>query len=510
MSITSENNKRIAKNTLFLYVRMLLIMGVTLYTSRIVLQVLGVKDFGIYNVVGGVVSMMSFLNASMSLATQRALAFALGKGDSILLRKTFCMAINIHIGLCMLLVLLAETLGYWFLLHYLNIPFQSMDAAVWIYQFSILTTIVGILIVPFISLVVSHEHMQIYAYISIIEAIMKLSMAFLLLWVAFDKLKLYGVLLFCTALVVSLIWFLYCWFRYPGCRYRTGWDKEVFKSLSNFAGWQTIGSLCWLIRTQGVNVVLNIFFGPALNATRGIAVQVNTAVLQFVQGFQTASNPQLTKYYAAHELESMRLLIYRSSKFSFLLMFILALPILMETEAVLRVWLGIVPDYGVEFVRLMVISTLCELFSGTMVYGALATGDIRNYQIIMSSVLVSEIVLVYFAYKWGYPPQAMFYIEIVLYVIALFARLFILQRMIGLSVIFFIKKVISRELLVALLSLLVSYGARILLPQKTIAVMAVSVLSALLAACLVGLDRKERSWLWEKKKIIIKKYKSFR
>lgn len=497
MPTIADNNRRIAKNTLFLYMRMLLIMAVTIYTSRVVLNALGVVDYGVYNVVGGMISIMAFLNGSMGLATQRFLAYDIGDNNPKKLRITFSTAINIHLAIAIISAILAETVGLWFFWKYLNIPPEARQAALWVYHLSIIQMMLGIMVVPLSALAVAHEKMQAYAYFSVVEAVIKLAVAFFLTYIAFNKLVLYGILLLAAQTITFSMWGIYCHVAYKQCRYTPVWDKGLFQQMLSFAGWQTLGTATWMIRTQGINLVMNVFFGPVANAARGIAVQVNSAVTQFVSNFQLASNPQITKFYAAGQNDEMRVLIMRSSRFSFLLIFVLALPVLIETEAILKLWLGIVPEYSVIFVRLILVSTLAEQLSGTLVYGVLATGHIRKYQSVICSILISEIFFAWGAYKIGYPPQTVFYIEITLYLIALVARMWLGQSMLGLSMKAYAINVLRREGLVIVSAVTLSFTFRYFMPDSTsgmIVTLFGSFIIAVLCTVSFGITRNERAW----------------
>lgn len=497
MTAIADNNRRIAKNTLFLYMRMLLIMAVTLYTSRVVLNALGVVDFGVYNVVGGIVTMMAFLNGSISAATQRFLAFAIGKQDKKLVCDTFSTAVILHVVIAVIVLLIAETVGLWFFYNYLNIPAESLTDALWVYQCSVATTILTVLVLPYSSLSISYENMKIYAYLSILEAVLKLLVAFLLIILPTEKLKLYAILILCSTGIISIIWLVYTNKKYPDCRFRFQYNRKITKDIAGFLGWQAYGSFALMIRTQGVNVVLNIFFGPVLNAARGIAVQVNAAIMQVVQNFQMASNPQITKYYAAKDTENINLLIMRSSKISFLLMFIISLPILLEAKPILVLWLKIIPDYGVIFVQLMLLTTLTDLLSGTLVYGALATGKIKKYQLVLSSIFFSDILFVYIAFKLNMPPETIFYIEMALCFICLFVRLAFLKNMISLSVTQYLKDVTLREIAVGCTALALSWGLKSILnesPADIAIVVTGSMIIAVACSATLGLNHSERSW----------------
>lgn len=486
-------------------------MAVSLYTSRVVLNELGVIDFGVYNVVGGIVAMLAFLNGSMTLATQRYLAFDMGKNDTAHLRITFSTAFNIHLIIAVLTVILAETIGIWLFDNYINIPKSSWDAAKIVYHIAIIQTAISIISVPLTSLITASENMKTYAYISILEVLLKLVVAFMLIYISYHKLVLYAYLQLAASILVFLTWITYCNIAYPNCKYNLCWDKSLFGELLRFIGWQTLGSITWILRTQGVNILLNIYFGPILNTARGIAVQVNGAVMQFVNNFQMASHPQITKLYASNDIPPMINLILRSSRISFLLLFVLALPIIIKAENILKIWLDLVPPYSVIFVQLMLISTLFDLLSGTMLYGALATGKIKFYQSIMSSIMIFEIILTYTLYKIHFPPESVFYIEILLYIVALIARLLILKKLIGLSIRIYLKNVICKEVLVVGISVILLLLLQKLFPTDSIILLILFiVISCIICSTLsfrFGLSKDEREWVWLKGKAFFKKLK---
>ena len=320
---TSDNNKRIAKNTLLLYFRMLLMMAVSLFTSRVVLNTLGVEDFGIYSVVGGVVGMFVFINNSMSSATQRYITFALGKGDKNRLQTVFSTTLQIHSLIAVIIVLLGETVGLWFLYNKMQIPADRMDAALWVMQCSIVSMVVMIVSVPYNADVIAHEKMSAFAYISILEVVLKLAIVYLLLVFSYDKLILYAILILMIQILIRFCYSIYCNKHFEETKYKHVWDKKLFKEMTGFAGWSLFGNMAGVLFGQGLNMLLNVFFGPVVNAARAVAVQVQGAIQQFVANFQTALNPQITKTYAAGELNEMHRLMFRSARFSFYLLFFL-------------------------------------------------------------------------------------------------------------------------------------------------------------------------------------------
>lgn len=453
MTDNSQHNKRIAKNTILLYFRMILTMLVTLYTSRVVLRVLGVDDFGIFNVVGGVVIMFSFLNSAMSSATQRFLSFELGKNNLQGFTRVFSMSINIHALIALIVFLLAETIGLWFVNTHLVIPADRMVAANWVYQCSILAFMVTIMSVPYNASIIAHERMGAFAYISILEVVLKLGIVFLLEWLAFDKLKLYAVLILLVAVIIRIVYSIYCKLKLQGCKYIWVKDKALFKQLSSFAGWNLWGNLAAVGMDQGVNILLNIFFGPIVNAARGIAYQVGAAVRMFYTNFQLAVNPQITKSYAAKDLDRTHMLMFQSSKYSFFLMLILSIPLLFETEFVLQLWLGQVPEYTVWFVRLVLISGLIDCLSGSLMAGAQASGRVKVYQSVVGGLLLLIAPISYIMLKYYESPLVPFVVAICFSVITLIVRLMIIYKLVNFSIGTFVKKVIIPCFCVILLSL---------------------------------------------------------
>lgn len=432
--MSDSNNKRVAKNTLFLYFRMILIMLVTLYTSRVVLAELGISDYGIYNVVGGVVMMFAFLNNSMATATQRYLTYELGKGDSEKIRKVFATALNIHIIIAIIIVLLAETVGLWFLNYKMNIPANRMVAANWVFQFSILTFCINIIQVPYNAALISHEKMSIYAYISILEAFLKLGIVYLLAISPIDKLVIYAILVFVVQLIIRNIYQFYCRKNYKECRFALVWDKKLYKEMSGFAGWNLFGSLAWLLRDQGLNILLNLFFGPVINAARGVSMQVCTAIMGFITNFQMALNPQITKNYATNKIPEMENLVISGLKFSFILLFCIVLPLSLNIDFVLHLWLEKVPNYAGYFIILILIDSMINNLFGTPLMTSLsATGKIRNYQMVVSAIIILIIPVSYIVLRLNHRPEAVFYVSIVLTGISGIVRFMFCHHQIGFS-----------------------------------------------------------------------------
>lgn len=491
----SDTSRRIAKNTIMLYIRMSLILAVTFYTSRIILNILGVEDFGIYNVVGGIVLMFAFLNGAMSQSTQRFLSFEVGRQDWQQLRKIFSLSVTLHIGIALIILLLAETLGLWFLNAKMNIPPTRMEAARWVYHFSVFSFMVSVAQVPYNALIIAHERMHVYAYISIAEVLLKLLVVFVLSWISYDKLKAYALLVFGVTVLVALIYRFYCAWKFGECRYRFIWDKALYKELTNFAGWSMFGTLAWLFKSQGLNLVLNIFFGPLLNAAYGIANQVNTAINSFVLNFTTAVNPQIVKSYAIKEMDYMRSLLFRGSKFSYFLLLFFVLPLLFETEFILRIWLKVVPDYAIVFTRLVLINTLLESFTYVMGASIQATGKIKLYQVLVGSTILLNLPLSYLFLKWQYTPSVIFIISIVISGITLLQRLWILKQIANVRIIDFVIQVFGRCVLVTSLACVIPGMLGLSLNAgwgRFISITLACSLSVLLTGTWIGLNKKEK------------------
>ena len=423
-------------------------MGVSLYTSRVVLNTLGIEDFGVYNIVGGIVVLFGFFNSAMSAATQRFLSFDIGKNDTVQLNKTFNATLNIHFLIAILVLILAETVGLWFVNYKLNLPESRMNAVNWVYQFSVLTFLFGIIQVPYNALIIARERMNVFAYISIFEVILKLLIVYLLVVVNCDKLKLYAFLLFVIAFCIRLIEKEYCKLHFDESKYSFHYDKEFTKVLLSFSGWSLFGNIAAIARAQGNNILLNLFFGTALNASYGIAMQVQGVVTTFVSNFQMAVNPQIIKQYAAGNTEQSLKLIYQSSKLSFFIMFLITFPIIFNVDYVLELWLKKPPANTSIFVILSLLNVLIDTISGPLMIGAQAHGNIKWYQIVIGTLIFLCLPSSYFLLKLFNNPQLVFYTIIGVNLMSLFLRIAFLKYMIRLSIIDFFKNVLFRIILV--------------------------------------------------------------
>ena len=499
MSATSENNKRIAKNTLFLYMRMLLIMGVTLYTSRIVLQVLGVEDFGIYNVVGGIVALLGFISSSMSISIQRFLSYEMGRKNYEKVSRAFSMALQIH-GII--------------------IPIDRMDSALSVFHCSVLACGFSIVQVPFIALIIAYERMGLYAYIGIVDTMLKLAIAFLLGWIAYDSLALYGGLMLVATIVITLAYVMVCHLSFKEIRYQCIWDTRLFGSLTRFASWSALGEMAWGFTLQGVNIVLNLFFGTVVNAAYGISSQVSAAVYRFLGSFQTAVNPQLIKEYAQGNVMGMMGLAYRGMKFSFFLLLFIAYPLVLEMDFILSRWLGTVPELAPAFCRLVVANALLDILSSLFAtlakaYGkqaerddilsslfatlAKAYGKIRNYQIVVSLTLFLNFPLSYVALKVGYPPFMIFVVYSIVSMLLVIIRCRLIAGMFEINVLSaYSKQVLIPVLRVLFISSLLPLAVNSGMEEgwlRLFAMTACSIVSVAFAVYVLGLTSGERAFV---------------
>lgn len=448
----SENTKRIAKNTLMLYFRMLFLMVITLYTSRVKLQALGVEDFGILNVVAGFVVMFAVVSKSLSSAASRFLNFEMGKGEKGRLSTVFSTILVIHLVLAVVIAILAEGFGIWFVNHKMVIPPERLGAANWVFQFSVLTFCFNLITVPYNATIIAHEQMKIYAYIGLLEGVVKLLICYLILISPIDRLVFYSFLMFLLQFAVRNIYRLYCRKHYPETKQKIVYDKSLLKEVFGFAGWNTIGASANILRNQGITILLNLFGGPIINAARGVANQVLHAIEGFVSNFLVAINPQITKSYARDDRRYMMMLVYRSSRLSYFMMLLLGLPIFFNTEYILRLWLKTVPDYSVVFVQLTLIFHMIEVISRPLVTVQLATGNIRNYQLIVGGLSLLNLPISYVLLKFGAIPEVVYFVAISLSVCMLVARLIMLRKMIRFDVWSFVKKVVINVLVVTAVS----------------------------------------------------------
>lgn len=416
MGIVQTSNKTIAKNTLFLYFRMMFTMVISLFTSRVILQVLGVTDYGIYQAVGGIVGLLSFINGALSTGSSRFLTFELGTGDLDKLKRTFSTTLTIHIVLAIIVALISETVGLWFVYNKLEIPVERLDAAVYVFHISILTAIFTLTQVPYNATIIAHEKMSIYAYASIVEVSLKLIIVYVLCFGNVDKLKLYSTLLFIVQVGLMIFYRIYCSHKFVETNYRFIFDKKILKSIASFSGWSLFANVSIALNSQGILILLNMFFSPAVVAARAISIQVNMAATQFVNNFRIATNPQIVKRYAAGDCYGSKHLLLSSTKYSYCLMYIICLPICLLAYPMLHLWLGEIPEYTVIFLQLIVIQSLFQVFDTSFYTALYAKGQLKENALISPIIGLLRFPLIYFLFSLGYSPIALSWASLITYI----------------------------------------------------------------------------------------------
>lgn len=505
---TSDNNKRIAKNTMLLYFRMIFIMVISLFTSRINLQSLGVENFGIYNVIGGVVAMFSVFSGSLSVSISRFITYELGKGNQEKLKKVFSTAVLIQIFLAICIVILAEIIGIWFLNTKMNIPAERLNAANWVMHFSILAFAVNLISVPYNAAIIAHEKMSAFAYVSVFEVIAKLGITYYLFISPFDKLKTYAVLLFALSIVLRIIYGIYCKRNFQECSYKFIFDKGLIKQMTGFASWSLFGLVAYSGYNYGLNILLNLFFGPVVNAARGIAFQVQNAVQGFSNNFQMALNPQIIKSYAQNDLKRMHQLIFASSKYAFFLLFFLSLPIIIEAPKILSVWLTEVPEHTVNFVRLILALITFDSLGSSISIAQQATGKIKKYQIWVGGIMLMIVPVAYVSLKMGARPESVYIVYFLACIVAHIVRMIIIRPMIKLSLQEYFHKVIFRLIIVAVCASILPIIAYKLLPVTLLSLFVVCLLCPItvtVSIYFLGLEQSERKMVNEKLKNVSQK-----
>lgn len=508
MSSTSYNNKRIAKNTLYLYLRTFFVMAVSIFTSRIVLDTLGIEDYGIYNVVGGFVSMFSVLSGTLTAASQRFIAYELGKRQSDV-GKIFSTIITIHLLLSCIIFILLEIVGLWFLNYKMNISADRLEAANWVFHCSVITFCINLISIPYNAVIVAYEKMSAFAYISIFEVVAKLLIVYTLYFIAFDSLIIYSVFMLIVAVLLRILYGYYCTMHFKDCQYILSFDKSLFREILKFSGWNFIGSTSGILNNQGINVLINLFFGVTLNAARGIAMQVDNAINTFVQNFMMALNPQITKKYAAGDYEYVNKIIITGTKFAFFLFWIICLPVYLNTEFVLSLWLKQVPNYAVLFVRLGIIYTLCQNLSQCLYITMLATGHIKKYQIIVGTLSLMSFPTAWIFFKCGLPVEYGYWSIIIFSVACLIARLYLLQEMVSnFNIQTFVKRVIIPIVLAIVPAIVVAYYihniAETIEWESFIVESFACVIISLLSISFLGINYEERNKI---KSLIKSKFK---
>lgn len=494
--IDPSKNKRIVKNTLVLYVRMLLLMVITLYTSRVILDALGVEDYGIYNVVGGFVALFAIVSRSLSGAESRFLNFAMGTDDQERVKTTFSSIVTIQVFLALIVAILAEAFGVWFLNNKMVIPQDRLYAANWCFQLSVLTFCYNLFAVPYNAAIIAHEKMKVFAYVSIIEGIAKLAISYLIFCSPIDRLVFYAILLCLLQIVIREMYRRFCIKHFEECKYKFIYDKNFLKELLSYAGWGYIGSTAEVLRNQGINVLINLFFGPAINAARAIANQVLHAVDGFINNFMVAVRPQMVQSYAAGNIKYVNELIIMSSKFSYYLFLILSLPILFKTDDLLHIWLKVVPDQCVVFVQLTLVFTMITILYRPISIAQAATGKIRDYQLVVSGVQLLNLPISYCCLKFGCHVSVVLVVAIVLAIIVLFLSMYMLSRIMQFNTRAFIRQVLIRVVIVTIIALLFAILICRLLPHSIFGLfmaMMICFFSTTLSVYIFGCNNQERN-----------------
>ena len=496
---TEANNKRIAKNTFYLYFRTILIMVISLYTSRVILEALGVEDYGIYNVVGGVVSMFSVITGSLSASISRYITYELGKEgattDRLMTLFSTCMRIQITLGI--IIIILGETVGLWFVSTQLNIPPERMMAAQWVWQCVLLAFFINLVSVPYNASIIAHEHMNAFALVSIIDSVLKLLICYLVINIGGDKLIVYALLHVSIALLIRIIYATYCHRHFEECHYKRVKDKGLIKEMMSFASFSFLNNAANILNSQGLNILINIFFGVVLNAARGIANQVEGAILQFINNFTLAVNPQITKSYAVGDKKRMFQLVCLGSKFAYFMLLFIAIPVFLETDYILKIWLKTVPDYTVAFLRLSIIGGMVKMLGNTGYTACMATGNIKNYSIWITSVGILAFPLTWIAFSLGAPAEYAYYVFIVVYVAVEVVRLILMKRMLDFPPIMYVKEVLFYILLVTPISFIIPLLCVNVMNAgftRLVVVTMVSIISTAIIVYYLGLNNKERKF----------------
>lgn len=492
----APNHRRVMRNTALLYFRMALMMAINLYTSRVVLQALGVEDYGVFYVVWGVVYIFGFINDSMTASTQRFLTFELGMGNTKRLHEVFITSVHIHFIISFIVILLSETGGLWFLLDKMVIPDGRQTAAMWCYQLSVVTAVAEVMSCPYQSVIIAREKMSAFAYISIVDAMLKLAIVGLLLITDYDRLIVYAVLYTCEKLLIRLIYNLYCTRHFEESRYKWFFEKSLFKKMSSFAGWRMFGNLAYVLYTQGPNMLLNVFFGPVANAAQAAASQAQNAIGQFSRNFQVAINPQITKSYASDQLKEMHLLIYRGSRLTFCLLLLLCIPLIVEAPMVLGLWLKEVPEGTVVFLRFLLVILLVQQTASPLITAIAATGKIKKYEMITGGLMLTIVPVAYVVLKMGGCPWSVFAVYLSIVVLTFVATLCITLPPIKLSLKEYFFNVLKPCAIVLILSLIVPVVLKLLVGRDGMFLSFLIIIATVIctgALCYtIGLDKEMR------------------
>lgn len=504
--MTDSANKRIIKNTIYLYARMFILLLISLFTSRIVLATLGIENYGIYNVVGSIVVMFTFLNNAMINSSQRYITYELGKGDSKRLNKLFCTCINIHAIIAFIIIILTETVGLWFLYNKMVIPESRIEAAFWVLQFSILSTVVSVINVPYNALIIAHEKMSAFAYLSIFDAVCKLLIIAIITLVKYDKLIIYSLLIFIFGIINQFIYVTYCKKNFKESYYHYYKDKVLTKELLNFASWNLIGNLAWIASTQGLNMLLNTFFNPIINAARGVAVQIQTVLINFSANIDNAIKPQITKSYALTNNSRMSLLTFASARFSFFALLFISLPIMFEIDQILNLWLKEVPPHTESFVILIMIISLIDTLTNPLLTLVQATGNVKKYQLIVGTTFLMIVPISYIGLKYLCIPELVFIINLIFSIIVMILKIYIVSPMVNIEKLLFYQKVIKPAFIVSIISSSIVLVTKLLLSDSLLSsfiILIVSTISIIISIYNFGISINERNFIKLKVKTIL-------
>lgn len=497
MGHKTSNNKRIVRNTIFLYFRMLLVMGVSLYSSRIVLSALGEVDYGLYSVVGGMALMFGFFSSSLSNAIQRFLNIAIGKNDLIEAKKIVSLGATTLLGLSLLILLFGEAFGLWFVYNELAIPKERMEAALWVFHTSILFLFFTINGIVFNSVLIARENFKFYAYIGVVEAITRLMIAFIILQSSGDRLKIYSVLYLLIAMIIQLFYTIYCIRKYNECKIKLYWDMQLLKQILNFVGWNTVGTIAWTLNGQGINMLINTFFGLSANAARAVSLQIETGVGNLNQGFITAVKPQVVKSYAAQKYSESIELFFNSSRFSFILLSLLSIPIIMNREFILDLWLINPPSNTADFMLWALIGMLVNSLTFPIWNSIQAIGELKKYSLISNGIYLLAFPFSLLAFHIGAPAVVAFQIIVFVRVIQILCSLLVLRSFLYFNLIKYFQAVLAPNIFILLISTAICFILRVFIEGSFILFL-LDIGTVFIISLLFGLS------LTEKKQIIHK------
>ena len=495
---SNSDTKRVAKNTLLLYIRMFVMMGIGLFTSRVSLQALGIDNYGIYNAIGGFLSLFGIITSSISAAIGRFITVELGKRQLDRLKLVFSTSVVVQLCLSILIIILIETVGIWFVETQMNIPAGRETAARWCLHCATVATLIGMTNVPFMSAIIAHEKMSAFAFMTIFDAIWKLLICYLIIISPIDKLITYSVLLVIVQIFTTSIYWIYSLRKFEECTFQLRYDKKIFKEMWSFGGWTFFGNTAWILNTQGVNMLMNIFFGVVVNAARAVAVQVNGIVSQFVENFMVALRPQITKSYASGDKETAFKLACQGARFSFYIMFMISLPLMIEAKQVLQIWLGNPPENAHIFVIWTILSTFTTLLGSTLLTLMMAHGSIRRYQIIITIVGCMVFPITWIAFRLGATAIYAYYIFVFIYWVLIFVRYYLVHEKTGIPAKMYLIGVIGRTHLIALISAIIPmiiYSSMTETFIRLIAVIAGSIIPSAIFIYYWGITASERVFI---------------